>query len=136
MGAKISEYETDSVSMVSLNYFGRACRMRTYFSKVCAATTTILRDHPHVMFRQPDGSIVGHGDGGSFSRSTIHSQHQPGSFVEFPLGSRACHAPAAQSSASLHGSEMTLHEPQMSAFLTVMSLIFVTIVRAAAVSLI
>jgi len=100
------------------------------------STVRLVEDHPHVMFRQPDGSIVGHGDDRSFSRSTVHSQHQQGSFVEIPLGSRASHAPTAQSSASLHGSEMTLHEPQMSAFLTVMSLIFVTIVRTAAVSLI
>ncbi|THV07398.1 hypothetical protein K435DRAFT_332413 [Dendrothele bispora CBS 962.96] len=112
-------------------------------------TIRLVEDHHgmgHVMFKDHDGSIVGShlvGDLKNFGGSRMHSQNLPFSdqMVDVPLdsihsswsnskGSRNQASTTASDGKSRHASEVTLQEPNMSVFLTIMTLILVTIAVA------
>jgi hypothetical protein len=91
------------------------------------ATVRLVDGHGGLMLRHVNSS--GRVDERNFSGSTVNSNHHPALMVDVPLDSQRNTASQNPSPVSSHGGEVKVKEPQLSVFLTVMSLIFVTIVR-------
>ncbi|KAF5367368.1 hypothetical protein D9758_003737 [Tetrapyrgos nigripes] len=97
-----------------------------------STASEITLAEPVGVYPPPGGATVRLVDvrgGRSFSGSTINSQHPP-DLIEIPLDSQSKAPLHYPSPASSEGSEPKVQGPQLSIFLTVMSLAFVTIAVA------